>query len=807
MTAPAALAQSETGVAAAAAPVPGNVVAVVPRSWPPQYSVDDSGQPTGFAIDVMDAIAARAGLTVTYVIAENFAATDEILLRGDADLIPNSGILAERMDTFAFTSPVETFVVSLFIRNDTDDIGDTSDLIGRKLAVVERNIGLFMFGERQDIQVQVFGDVRTALFELIAGQVDALVYPQPVLLELTREIGVEERIKIAGPPLKEIRRGIRVLKDNVELLAVLNRAVEHFVVTPEYQQIYTKWYGSPTPFWTVTRVTWAMGTFAFLLLIFMTWWRYRTVLNLNRDLQQTMAERQIAEQQLDERQARLHAIMESAADGIITIDEGGQIESFNHAAELLFGYTPDEVIGRNIRILMPEPHRGGHDGYLKRYLDTGQARIIGVGSRELGGLRKDGTQFPMDLAISEMTAGDRRRFIGIVRDISERKEQQAQLKQSQKMEAVGQLTGGIAHDFNNLLTTILGNLELQSDRIEDNEPARAFAEAATRAALRGADLTQRLLAFSRNQPLNPKSINVNQLMPNTTELMRRTLGEDIEIEMVLGGGLWNAMMDQAQLENTILNLSINSRDAMPDGGRLTIETANVRLDQEYSDTRDEVTPGQYVMVAVSDTGTGMPPEVLEKAFDPFFTTKEVGKGTGLGLSMVYGFIKQSGGHMAIYSELGDGTTVKLYLPKATEADTPRPVAGRRSKAMPVGDEIILVVEDDPDVRRFLATSLEMLGYNILEAEDGPQARSVLNETSRIDLLLTDVVLPRGMNGREVADAARAHHPEIKVLFTSGYTENAVIHHRKVDEGVELLSKPYTRQVLAQRVRQVLDTPH
>jgi nitrogen-specific signal transduction histidine kinase/CheY-like chemotaxis protein len=394
----------------------------------------------------------------------------------------------------------------------------------------------------------------------------------------------------------------------------------------------------------------------------------------------------------------------------------------------------------------------------------------------------------------------------MVRDISEKKEQQAQLQQAQKMEAMGQLTGGIAHDFNNLLTTVIGNLDLQGDQIHDNEPARTFADAATRAALRGADLTQRLLAFSRNQPLNPRSINVNQLMSNATELLRRTLGEDIEVETVLGGGLWNAMMDQALLESTLLNLAINSRDSMPDGGKLTIETANVRLDREYAEAREEVFPGQYVMIAASDTGTGMPPEVLGKAFEPFFTTKEVGKGSGLGLSMVYGFIKQSGGHVAIYSELGQGTTVKLYLPRAKSTDARAQVPARPPKAMPTGDEIILIVEDDPDVRAFLVTSVATLGYNILEAEDGPAAVAVLDKTQRIDLLLTDVVLPRGMNGREVAEAARALHPEIKVLFTSGYTENAVIHHRKVDEGVELLSKPYTRQLLAQRLRQVLDAP-
>ncbi len=559
-----------------------------------------------------------------------------------------------------------------------------------------------------------------------------------------------------------------------------------------------------TTIWTVERVILAIASLAFMLLISTIWWRYRAVLNSNRELRRTIAERQLAEQQLEERQSRLHAIIESAADGIITIDEQGAIESFNHAAELLFGFTFAEVRGQNVNILMPEPHRSEHDAYLKRYMDTGRAQFIGFGSRELDGLRKDGTQFPIDLAISEIAANEQRRFIGIIRDNSEKKAQQAQLQQAQRMEAVGQLTGGIAHDFNNLLTTIIGNLDLQDDQIRNNDLARTFANAATKAALRGADLTQRLLSFSRKQPLNPGSINVNRLIPDVTELMRRTLGKDIELEAVLGGGLWNAMIDQTQLENAILNLVFNSRDSMPDGGKLTIETANVRLDRDYADTRNEVTPGQYVMVAVSDNGTGIPPDVLEKVFEPFFTTKNVGKGTGLGLSVVYGFIKQSGGHMAIYSEIGEGTTVRLYLPKARDGAEAAPRRAQRSNIMPTGDEVVLVVEDDPAVRAYLVTSLGTLGYKMLEAKDGPAARTVLNETPQIDLLLTDVVLRGGMNGRQVAEAARERHPKIRVLFTSGYAENAVIHHRKVDEGVEMLSKPYTREVLSQRVRQVLD---
>ncbi len=410
----------------------------------------------------------------------------------------------------------------------------------------------------------------------------------------------------------------------------------------------------------------------------------------------------------------------------------------------------------------------------------------------------------MELAIGKMETGDKRIFIGIVRDITQRKDSERQLQQAQKMEAVGHLTGGIAHDFNNLLTAILGNLEMLQDRVELDPSARKFVDIAFRAADRGADLTQRLLAFSRKQTLSPETADINKLVLGVTELMRRTLGEDIEIKTVQGGGLWHATVDPGQLESALLNLAINARDAMPEGGKLTIETANSHLDQAYADTHQEVNPGQYVRVAVTDTGTGMPPEVVARAFEPFFTTKEVGRGSGLGLSMVYGFVKQSAGHVNIYSEPGHGTTIKLYLPKAVAAGEVAREAELSRRAQPMGDETILVVEDDPDVRAFVVAALGALGYRVMEAEDGPAALALLDQVSHIDLLLTDVVLPRGMNGRRVAEEVRKRYPRVKTLFSSGYTENAIVHHGTLDQDAELLAKPYTRGALAQKVRRVLD---
>ncbi|MDZ4735197.1 MAG: ATP-binding protein [Rhodospirillaceae bacterium] len=377
------------------------------------------------------------------------------------------------------------------------------------------------------------------------------------------------------------------------------------------------------------------------------------------------------------------------------------------------------------------------------------------------------------------------------------------LGQSQKMEAVGQLTGGIAHDFNNLLTVILGNAAALSEGLGDNQRLRTLAEMTERAAERGAELTSRLLAFARRQALEPRATDINRQVADMDKLLRRTLGEDIEIKMVQSSNLWNAMVDPGQLESAILNLSINARDAMPGGGRLTIEPANAHLDEAYVAGQIEVEPGEYVMVAVSDSGTGMDGATLERAFEPFFSTKEVGKGSGLGLSMVYGFVKQSNGHVRIYSEAGQGSTVKLYLPRAAAGTDS---AERRSStaAAEGGPEKILLVEDDDLVRDHVARQLSSLGYDVVTARDGSEAIEVLKRGDHFDLLFTDVVMPGGIGGRQLAEAAQKLRPDLPVLFTSGYTENAIVHNGRLDPGVHLLQKPYRKQDLATKVRAVLD---
>ena len=388
----------------------------------------------------------------------------------------------------------------------------------------------------------------------------------------------------------------------------------------------------------------------------------------------------------------------------------------------------------------------------------------------------------------------------LAQEIVTRKNTEAQLIQSQKMEAVGQLTGGLAHDFNNMLAVVLSALSLMRRRLAaGDKDVTKFMDAAEDGARRAATLTSRLLAFARRQPLSPEPVDANRLVSGMSELLRRTLGEQVSVETVLAGGLWQTTIDTSQLENSLLNLAVNARDAMPDGGRITIETGNTSLDDAYAARNSEVTPGQYVLIAVTDNGPGMPPEVIERAFEPFFTTKPVGKGTGLGLSQVYGFVKQSKGHIKIYSEPGQGTSVKIYLPR-TRAEASEAKAAEAAAPTPAVREgaIILVVEDDEHVRNMTVAMLRDIGYVVVHAAKPAEALEKIRTLPRIDLLFTDVVMPE-MNGRQLADKALAMRPGLRVMFATGYTQNAIVHNGILDPGTDLLVKPFSLEQVSAKI--------
>ena len=502
---------------------------------------------------------------------------------------------------------------------------------------------------------------------------------------------------------------------------------------------------------------------------------------------------------------RTRMIMEAAAVGLVTINETGAIESFNPEAERIFGYTEDEAVGRNVAMLMPEAAQPSHDGFIARYLDKRESHVLGGPARELLGQRKNGKVFPLELRVSEMTAGGRTSFVGSIQDVSERKASEESLRQAQKMETLGKMTGGVAHDFNNMLMAMQLNLEMVEERVAHDPEAAESLRAALGAIRRGAELTDRLLAFSRKQPLQPKVTNVNRLVAETLRLLQRALPASITVKTSLGPGVWPVEVDAGQLTNALVNLALNARDAMPDGGSLVIETANVELDEDYAARHEGLKAGGYAVIAVSDNGAGMPAAVLERAFDPFFTTKPVGKGSGLGLSMVYGFAKQSSGHVSLDSEEGQGTTVKMYFPR-TLATAERPARRAASPAATARGETILLVEDDMDVQASIGRMLGACGYQVHASSCGPEALKLIDEGLKPDLILADVVLPFGMTGPEVAEAVVGRVPACRTLFMSGYTDNALIRDGRLDPGVALLTKPFPREPLAAKIREILDAP-
>ena len=510
-----------------------------------------------------------------------------------------------------------------------------------------------------------------------------------------------------------------------------------------------------------------------------------------RDITDNKRTQKALNQEIEERQR----IFETSHDLILVTDTAGNFIQVSPSAKIILGYDPAEMIGNSaIDFIHPDDlestrseMRAARRGKQLRNFET---RYI----------HKDGT--PVALNWTGTWSEPVRRHFFIGRDLTEKQAAEAQLRHIQKMDAIGQLTGGVAHDFNNILTVITGTIGILEESVADKPELVAITRMIDEAAERGANLTKHLLAFARKQPLQPREVDVNALVLEAAKLLHPTLGENVEITPLLAEDAWTALVDPNQLTTAVLNLALNARDAMPNGGKLALETSNIYLDENYASMQSEVTPGNYVMMAVSDTGTGIPAALVERVFDPFFTTKEVGKGTGLGLSMVFGFVKQSGGHIKIYSEEGHGTSVKMYLPRATGLNQTAAEAAV-SANVEGGTETVLVVEDNSLVRRYVMTQIESLGYTTFEAANASEALQIIDATPTLDLLFTDVIMPGSMNGRQLVDEAMKRRPALKTLYTSGYTENAIVHHGRLDSGVLLLAKPYRKSELARMLRLAL----
>jgi PAS domain S-box-containing protein len=500
---------------------------------------------------------------------------------------------------------------------------------------------------------------------------------------------------------------------------------------------------------------------------------------------------------------RLSAIINNIMDALITISECGIIETFNPAATKMFGYTEEEVIGQNIKMLMPEPHHKEHTSYLDNFITTGEKKVIGI-EQEVKGRYKDGTIFPMKLAISETYINGERLFIGIIRDITEYKRTEKLLRRSQKMETIGELTGGIAHDFNNLLGIIIGNHDLMGREIEDGSKQQKRLNNAQNAALRGAEITRRLLNFSRQSEEAHSPVKINQIIGEFKDFIHKSITASIHLEIHITQDLWLVDLNPGDFQDAIINLSLNARDAMSSGGRLIIEARNIILDHNMTDFKYDLKAGEYVQISVSDSGTGMTKETADRIFDPFFTTKDKSKGTGLGLAMVFGFVKRCNGSINVYSEEGEGTSFKIYLPRSQSTTDSYSKRTNIDKILPTGNETVLIVDDEEELVAIAKSVLEDLGYTTYYASSGDRALEIITHNDEIDIVFSDIVMPGNLSGFDLAEAVVAVNPEIKILLTSGFTGKMKHQEAHQKWSLNLLNKPYRDLELAEAIRKTLD---
>lgn len=787
---------------------------IIIDNYQPYTFMNEKGSPDGFSVEIVKAVATVMDLDLE-IRADTWEQATKELERGTIDLLPMMAYSVERDKKFDFSVPYTIAYDAIFHRSGDKSLGSLKDLSGKTVIVMNKDVAhdyILSSGLSETMRLQLVDSLPEALRQLASGKGDAAIMPKLVGIITLRKLNLSN-IEPSPSLIDRYTRpfSIAVKEGDQALLERLNQGLSIIKNTGQYDAIYKKWFGALEDPHIPSKSALQLISLAGIFLIAFAAWNVslkHQVKSRTKDLEAEVAERKLKEEALRESEERYAGLVEGTQDLISRIDSEGRLVFVNRTSGNVFGLSPDECMGRQtFDFVHPEDKARTMEWF--RECVASRAAEGSIENRQIAiGGRVHHMQWRSTFHYDgqwNLVSVD-----GIARDITDRKRAeaekeklQAQLRQAMKMEAVGRLAGGIAHDFNNLLTAIIGNVSMAQAKLSTDDPVTGVLMEANKAADRAAALTQQLLAFSRKQIIEPKVLNLNDLIADLNAMLVRLIREDIKIRILPGKDLGVVKVDMGQFQQVLVNLVVNARDAMPGGGKIVIETSNVELDDGYCSMHPYVKPGRFVMVAVSDTGHGMSEEVKAHIFEPFFTTKAKGSGTGLGLATTYGAVKQAGGSIEVYSEVGMGTTFKIYLPRV-EGEASKLVRDDQPQKILGGTETVLLVEDEDIVRDMCVRVLDEFGYRVLQASNGKEA-IVLSKGhgGRIDLLITDVVMP-GMNGSELATQLIPHRPEMRVLFTSGYTEDAIVHHGVLDDDVYFLGKPYSPSALAKKIREVLD---
>lgn len=785
----------------AAPPADLEVTAVVLRYFPPQFYLDRDAQPAGFAIDVLDKVAELAGLRVRYLVKNTWQEAVAALRRGEGQIIPNLAMLPEWQREFDFSLPVEASPVSIFVLKTNKDIKGTADLAGRKVAGVEFNLPSGLFGEAPQVQLEIVDSYLEGLFHLLAGDVDAFVYPQTTLLGLAQRIGVDHRIQTVDRPLAQLKRGIALRRGNPELQERLDAALRQFVGGPQYQKIYRKWYGRPHPFWTISRVTWTMTTLLVVALVVMAFWRYRSIMALNRHLLENIAVRRSAEKALRDSEEKYRLVVENANEAIFVVQEG-LIRFANPVTQALTGYSASELDNLPFLELVHRADREQAAG------SEGQPAAGSQNYRLVGHQRQTRWVQVNTVAISW---DHRPAWLLLARDITLQRTLEAQARQRQKIEDLGALAGSVAHDFNKALGIIQHNVEMALEQTEPHTLSHRALGRSMQAVQRSKDLVREILTFRRlgrtphypveMQPLVEDSLRqIGGALPPGVALMARLEAPGLHIEG-----------DPTQVHQVLLNLCLNAAQAMGGaGGSIEVGLSPLNVDQDQEVLHPELRPGPYLLLSVRDTGPGISPETLPKIFDPFFTTKRSDEGTGLGLTVVQGIVQNHGGLVSVESPPGQGTVFRLlwpqYLGQTLGEASPAEAAAAGTRSQPTGGRRLLLVDDD---REFLATQRELLagaGFEVQTADDPHQALQLVRSGPRaFDLVVSDLNMP-GLDGLELTRRLLALRPDLPVLICTGYSGDLDSRQVLAAGALGLLDKTLSGRQMTETIARTLAGP-